>query len=418
MQRQFQDKEIRGLLLLKGGKVWDISKKTSYKADLLINQGKIERIGKFEETPADSEIIDISGCTVIPGLLDMHVHLREPGQEDKETISSGCAAAASGGFTSVCCMPNTSPVIDNQEVVRFIKEKSENLLVNVFPAGAVSKELKGDELAEIGFMIKAGIVAVTDDGHPVKSSSLMRKVLEYSKIFNIPVMEHAEEISLTKTGCMNEGFTSTKLGLLGMPSIAEDIIVSRDIQILGFTGGHLHIQHMSSAKSIRMIREAKDRGLNITAEATPHHFCLTDKEIESYDSNFKMNPPLRSEEDVEAVIEGLKDGTIDVIATDHAPHRIDDKEGEFDRAAFGVTGLETAVGVYFTELVEKNSFKGLEELVDLCAVKPRKILNLPLNDIQEGNEAELCIINPDETWTVKKEDFYSLAANSSFLDRD
>lgn len=420
MPKQFIDKKIQGYVLLKNGHVWDTGKKTSFRADILLKDGIIDTIGipKLRDSPPENtENIDITGCTVLPGLIDIHVHLREPGYEERETIATGCAAAAAGGFTAVCCMPNTNPVIDNQEVVQFIKDRASNNLVEVYPIGAVSKGSQSKELAEIGFMVKAGIVGITDDSYPVGNSGMMRRALEYSIMFNIPVIEHAQDMWLTEGASMNEGFYSTKLGLGGMPTIAEDIIVSRDIQLLEYVGGQLHIQHISSANAVEMVRKAKDKGLNISAEATPHHFSLTDKVIESFDPNFKMNPPLRSEKDIEAIIKGLKDGTIDAIATDHAPHVIDDKEKEFDKAAFGVTGLETAVGVYFTELVDKHNFDGIKSLVDLCAINPRKIVHLPLPEIRQGAVAELCILNPDITFSVKKEEFHSKGVNSCFLDR-
>ncbi len=418
MSKQFLDKEHRGYLLLQNGSVWNFQKRASYKADLLLKDGFIEKIGNIGPEPQGAEVIAIDGCTILPGLIDIHVHLREPGQEERETIKTGCAAAASGGFTAVCCMPNTKPVIDNQEVVRFVKEQAHDLLVEVYPLGAISKNSDGKELSEIGYMFNAGIVGITDDGLPVQDSGIMRRALEYSKKFNIPVIEHAQDMGLTENASMNESYYSTKLGLTGMPTIAEDIIVSRDIQLAEYVGGQIHIQHISSAKSIELVRMAKDKGLNVTTEATPHHFSLTDQCVESYDPNFKMNPPLRSEEDRSAVIQGLKDGTIDAIATDHAPHVIDDKEGAFDKAAFGVTGLETAVGVYFSELVDKHNFKGIEDLVDLCVINPRNILHLPLPEIKENIRADLCILNPDIQWTVKKDDFYSKSSNSCFLGKN
>jgi dihydroorotase len=417
MAKQYNDRAIKGLLLLRNGLIWDRGKRKTERADILIKDGIIDSIGIFTTLPPTAEIVDITGCTVIPGLLDIHVHLREPGYEDRETIATGCAAAAAGGFTAVCCMPNTNPVADNQEVIQFIKDKAQGNLVTVYPVGAVSKSSKGDELAEIGFMIKAGIVAISDDGMPVKTSGIMRRALEYSRMFNIPVLEHPQDTSLTEGGSMNEGLYSTKLGIYGMPSIAEDIIVSRDMQLLEYIGGQLHIQHVSSAHSVELIRQAKDKGLPITAEATPHHFTLTDAVIESFDPNYKMNPPLRSEADREAIVAGLKDGTIDAIATDHSPHTVDDKEGEFDLAKFGVTGLETAVGAYFTELVDKHQFNGIETLVELCVINPRKIMRLDIPEIQPGALANVCILNEQKQWTVKKDAFFSKAMNSCFIDK-
>jgi len=399
--------------LLRGGKVWDIDKKSADDADVLLHDGTIERVGSIADIPEGTKILDLSGSMIFPGLIDIHVHLREPGFEDRETITSGCAAAAAGGFTAVCCMPNTNPVTDNQEIVRFIKEKSGNLLVEVYPIGAVTKGSKGEELAEIGYMIEAGIVGISDDGLPVKDSGIMRRALEYSRKFNIPVMEHAQDLSLTAGASMNEGFYSTKYGLKGWPSIAEDIMVNRDIMIAEYTGGCLHIQHVSSAQSVELIRRAKDKGISVTAEVTPHHISLSDEIIGTYDANYKMNPPLRSENDIDALIAGLKDNTIDAIATDHAPHVIDDKDKEFDKAAFGVTGLETAVGVYFSELAGKHGF-GLKEFVDLFIVNPRKIVHVDIPRIKKGTQAELSIIDPDTEWVYKKDETFSKSRNSCF----
>ena len=417
MAKQFTDTEIKGLLLLRNGAIWNSAKRLTERADVLIKDGVIDTVTIFETVPSGAAVVDITGCTVIPGLIDIHVHLREPGYEDKETIASGCAAAAAGGFTAVCCMPNTNPVADHQEVIQFIKDRAQGNLVTVYPVGAVSKGLKGDELAEIGFMVKAGIIAITDDGNTIKTSGLMRRALEYSRLFGIPVLEHPQDTSLTEGGSMNEGFYSTKLGIYGMPSVAEDIIVSRDIQLLEYVGGQLHIQHVSSASSVELIRRAKGKGLPITAEATPHHFTITDEVIETYDPNFKINPPLRTNKDREAIIAGLKDGTIDAIATDHAPHTVDDKEGEFDLAKFGTIGLETAVGAFFTELIDKYHFNGIESLINLCVVNPRKIMHLPIPEIKRGNQADICILNEQKSWTVKENEFYSKAANSCFINQ-
>ncbi|MFC1564267.1 dihydroorotase, partial [candidate division KSB1 bacterium] len=339
--KTFNSKIQKGILVLKNGRVWNSAKEKLQNVDVVIKDGRIDKIGKITGGIGKGQVIDLKKKYVLPGLIDIHVHLREPGFEEKETIETGCAAAAAGGFTALCCMPNTNPVIDNQETVRFIKEKSEKFLVDVYPIGAVTKGLNGEELAEIGYMHEAGIVGISDDGIPVMSSRIMRLALDYCKMFGIPVISHAEDKELTAVGCMNEGFSSTKLGLKGMPSSAEDIMVARDIMLAEFTGGRLHIAHISTAQSVDLVRKAKAKGIKVTAEAAPHHFSLTDKACETYDSNFKMNPPLRIKKDVAAVIKGLKDGTIDSIATDHAPHHIDNKEGEFDKAAFGVTGLET-----------------------------------------------------------------------------
>ncbi|MCP4725498.1 MAG: dihydroorotase [bacterium] len=383
--------------------------------DVVLKDGKIDKIGKIKDKIAKGTVVDLKKSYVLPGLIDIHVHLREPGFEEKETIESGCAAAAVGGFTAVCSMPNTDPVTDNQETVRFIKEKAANQLVDVYPIGAVTKGSKGEELAEIGYMHGAGIVGISDDGIPILNSKIMRLSLEYCKKFGIPVISHAEEKELTATGCMNEGFQSTKLGLRGMPSVAEDIMVARDIMLAEFTGGKVHIAHVSTAASVELVRKAKAKGISVTAEAAPHHFTLTDKACETYDSYFKMNPPLRTKKDMSAIIKGLKDGTIDTIATDHAPHHTDVKEGEFDQAAFGVTGLETAIGVYFTELVDKHGFDDVKGLIDKFVVNPRKVINIDVPEIKEGMAAEISIIDPSQKWIVDKKEFCSRSENSCFL---
>jgi len=416
MPKPFHTNELKGYLILKNGQVWDAAQRSAGKADLLLKDGAIERIGEIADVPENTKALDLAGCIVFPGLIDIHVHLREPGFEERETIETGCAAAAAGGFTAVCCMPNTNPVADNQEVVRFITEKAGNLLVRVYPIGAVTKGSKGEELAEIGYMVQAGIVGISDDGMPVSSAKIMRHALEYSLKFQIPVVQHPQDLELTDGGSMNEGFYSTSLGLIGMPTIAEDIMVSRDIQLVEFVGGYLHVAHISSAASVELVRLAKDKGLPVSAEVSPHHLTLTDSMAETFDTNYKMNPPLRSEQDIEALINGLKDGTIDVIATDHAPHVCDDKDKEFDKAAFGVTGLETAVGIFFTELAGRHGF-GIDRFVDLFVVNPRRIFNLDIPEIKEGAPAELSIINPHEKWEVDADDFYSKANNSCFIGR-
>ncbi len=417
MRKAFNSINQKGVLVFKNGSVWDDTKKKVVKSDLVLKNGKIEKIGDPGKIAADAKVIDVTGCYILPGFADIHVHFREPGFEEKETIETGCAAAASGGFTAVCCMPNTNPVIDNQEVTGFIKDRAKDHLVNIYPIGAISKGLKGEEMAEIGFMFKAGIVGVSDDGLPVLNSKLMRLALEYTKMFDVPVITHAEDKDLTSAGCMHEGFFSTKLGLKGMPGLGEDIMVGRDIMLAEFTGGKLHIAHVSTAASVDLVRKAKKKGINVTAEVTPHHFTLTDAECQTFDSNFKMNPPLRSKDDVDAIIKGLKDGTIDVIATDHAPHHPDSKEGEFDLAAFGVTGLETALGVYLTELVDRKGFDEVNGIIEKLVVNPRKIVNIPVPEIKKGASAEIAVIDPNEEWTVLKDNFYSKSANSCFLGR-
>ncbi|HWI55303.1 MAG TPA: dihydroorotase, partial [Desulfobacteria bacterium] len=339
-------------LLIRGGRVIDPANEFSDIADVLVENGKIKDIG-LNLNAAEAEIIDAGGKLVVPGLIDMHVHLREPGLEAKETIATGTRAAAMGGFTGVACMPNTKPVIDNQALVEFIKSRAASAgVVNVFPIGAITKGSDGNELAEIGDMKMAGAAAISDDGHPVMNAQLMRLAMQYAKMFDMTVVSHCEDINLVADGVMNEGYYSTIFGLKGINRLAEELMVAREIMLAELTGARVHIAHISTAGSVELVRQAKRKGLKVTAEATPHHFSLTDEAVGSYDTNTKVNPPLRGEDDVKAVKEGLRDGTIDVIATDHAPHAQEEKDVEYNYAPFGMVGLETAVGLAFRELVE------------------------------------------------------------------
>lgn len=381
--------------------------------DILIENGIIRKIGNLnKEDFSNAEVFEFDGKICSPGLFDMHVHLREPGREDTETILTGSNAAAAGGFTGIACMPNTKPAIDSAEVVNFIKSKSENHLVDVFPIGAVSKERKGEHLAPIAELVTAGAVAFSDDGVVVKTASLLRNALEYLKMYNLPLIEHCEDESLAG-GAMNEGTVSTMLGLPAIPTIAEDLTVMRDISVAEYVDGKVHIAHISSKNAVQLVREAKAKGLKITAEVTPHHFYLTEEALVSYDSNYKMNPPLRTEEDVKAMIEGLKDGTIDCIASDHAPHSIEEKEAEFIYAPNGILGLETQLGLALSELVHKNHLS-LIQLIEKLSVNPRKILKIPIPQIKVGEKANLTIFDPDEIWTVDIKKFKSKTKNSPF----
>lgn len=407
--------DITGHLLLKNGMVWQSSKKSFEKIDLVIEKGKIKEIGKFDNADFTGKKIDLSGKHVLPGFFDMHVHLREPGREDKETIETGASAAFAGGFTGVACMPNTDPVCDNKEVVKFIKDKAGSLPVEVYPVGAVSKGLIGEEMSEIGDMVEGGIIAVSDDGNPVYNSGLMRRALEYTQMYNIPVIAHEEDNSLSENGVMNEGFYSTKLGLPGIPNASEDIMIMRDIELLKYVGaGKLHIAHLSTFGGLKMIKNAKDEGLNITCEVTPHHLSLSDKEIEKYDPDYKMKPPLRTAEDVEALKKGLTDGIIDVIATDHAPHTYDEKEDEFDKAPFGIIGLETAFAVILRELYFKKLL-GIQQIIEKMVINPRKILNIEIPEIKKNFRAEITIVDMKKEWKPQKEDFFSKSQNSPFV---
>ncbi len=371
-------------LVLVGMRLLNPDQNLDEKKDLLIENGIITKIGDIEKAEFDSsEILNLEGKICVPGLFDMHVHLREPGREDIETVVSGSNSAAAGGFTGVACMPNTNPSIDSAEVVNFIKQKSENHLVDVFPIGAVSKEREGENLAPIAELVEAGAVGFSDDGVAVKTASLVRNALEYLKMYDLPLIEHCEDDSLAD-GSMNEGTVSTSLGLPPIPTIAEDLTVMRDISVAGYVDGKIHIAHISSKEAVDLVRQAKLKGIRITAEVTPHHFCLTDEELVTYDTNYKMNPPLRTEEDVHAMIEGLKDGTIDCIASDHAPHSIEGKESEFIYAPNGILGLETQLGLSISELVHKNHLT-ISRLVEKLSINPRKILKIPSHKLKSVN---------------------------------
>jgi len=388
--------------------------------DLLVIDGTIDRIGKNLSSDKSYEIINLHGKVIAPGLMDMHVHLREPGFEHKETIATGCASAAAGGFTAVCCMPNTNPAIDDESVVRYVQEQGRramNGIVEVFPVAAATKNRKGEELAPIAELAEAGVVGFTDDGAPIASAEIMRRVLEYSSMFGLPVIQHAEEPSMTRDGCMHEGAASMRLGLPGIARVAEEIMVARDIILLRYVPkARYHVAHISTAESIALVRFAKQSGLQITCEAAPHHFTLTDEAVATYDTNTKVNPPLRSRDDVEAVKQGLKDGTIDVIASDHAPHTIDEKEVEYTAAPFGMVGLETILGLSITELVD-SKILSIYQLVEKLSTNPRRITGRTPLRIEEGSIANLTLIDPELEWNVDVEAFRSKSRNSPFHGR-
>ncbi len=403
-------------LLIKNGHLIDPTGKENTGMNVLIEDGRVSGwLKQNEKEPEDAEIFDASGLLVAPGFIDLHVHLREPGQEHKETIASGCAAAVAGGWTSVCPMPNTKPINDNAAITRYMIEQAKKAgLANVFPIGAITKSSHGEQLAEMGEMKAAGAVAVSDDGRPVPTAGMMRRAMEYAKDFDLPVIDHCEDKSLSSGGVMHEGKISLLLGLKGMPALAEDIDVVRDILLAKETGSHIHIAHVSTKGAIEAVRRAKNEGINVTCEVTPHHFTLTDKAVEGYDTNTKMSPPLRSEEHLEAIIEGIKDGTIDAIATDHAPHHQDEKALEYDAAPFGIIGLETAVGLAFNELVHKGVIN-LEQLVKLCSSNPAKIFNLEnRGTLTKGSIADVTIIDPDLEWTFNAGESKSKSKNSPF----
>jgi dihydroorotase len=401
-------------LLIKGGRVIDPSRKTDAIADLLVVDGKVAAVGTNIGTPDGAQLHDARGKVVAPGLIDVHVHLREPGFEDLETIATGAAAAVAGGFTGVCAMPNTDPVIDNQSAVGFVVAQGRKAgKARVYPIGCITIGQKGERLAEFGEMVGAGAVAVSDDGKPVQSSHMMRTALEYAKVFGIPVADHCEDVSLAHGGAMHEGIVSMRLGLKGIPAAAEEIQVARDCILAELTGGHIHLCHMSTRGSVELIRRAKEKGLRVTAEAAPHHFTLTHDRVEGYDTNAKMNPPLREEADREAIRQAVKDGTIDCIATDHAPHHYDAKEREFDDAPNGILGLETALGLAIRELV-KPGLLTLPELIYRMSTRPAQVFNLVGGTLAIGAPADVAIFDPEARWKVDAGHFCSKSRNTPF----
>lgn len=403
-------------LLIANGHLIDPLENENAGKNVLIEDGKVAAWLKHDEpAPEDAEVFDATGLIVAPGFIDLHVHLREPGQEYKETIATGAECAAVGGFTSVCCMPNTAPINDNAAITRYIIEQSNRAgFANVFPIGAITKASDGAELAEMGEMKTAGIVAVSDDGRPVPNAGMMRRALEYAKDFDLTVVDHCEDKSLSSGGVMHEGRMSLLLGLKGMPALAEDVDAMRDVLLAEATGAKIHIAHISTKGAVEAVRWAKAKGINVTAEVAPHHFALTDEAVEGYDTNTKMAPPLRSREHLEAVLEAIKDGTIDVIATDHAPHHADEKNLEFDRAPFGITGLETAVGLTFEKLVHAGIID-LVRMVEMFSTKPARIFSLQnRGTLKPGSIADVTIIDPDLKWTYRVAETKSKSKNSPF----
>jgi dihydroorotase len=400
-------------LLIKGGRVIDPSQSIDEVCDLLVENGLVKKIGKGLALPSEGETIDATGKYVVPGLIDMHVHLRDPGQEYKEDIVSGTKAAVAGGFTSICCMPNTKPTIDNKAIVSYIinKAKTEGFC-NVFPVGSITYGLSGERMSEMGELKEAGCVAVSDDGRPVVNSELMMRSLQYAQGIGIMVISHAEELVLVGQGVMNEGLTSTELGLKGIPRVAEDIATSRDVMLSEYTGAPIHIAHVSTAGSVRVIREAKSRGVKVTCETAPHYFTLTDDAVRGYNTNAKMNPPLREVSDVAAIKEGLKDGTIDSIATDHAPHHIDEKDVEFNEAMNGIIGLETSLPLSL-KLVEEGILT-IKQLIEKMSSNPSNILGLGRGTLVAGTVADITLIDPNSEWVVEADKLSSKSKNSPF----
>jgi dihydroorotase len=400
-------------ILIKNGFVVDPANKVDGKHDILVSDGRIAKLGKPGSIPANgAEVIDASNKLVVPGLIDMHVHLREPGFEYKETIATGTAAAKEGGFTSICCMPNTNPVNDNRSITEFILSQARDASARVYPIGAITKGSKGEELAEMGELHQAGCVAVSDDGKPLMNAALMRRAMEYSRIFDTLVISHCEDNTLSDKGVMNEGTISTELGLRGIPRTAEDVMTARDISLAELTGCRLHIAHVSTAGSVNLVREAKKRGVKVTAETCPHYFTLTDEAVRGYNPMAKMNPPLRTADDVAAIKQGLKDGTIDVIATDHAPHGMDEKSGEFDYVPFGIVGLETALGLTF-KLVEEGILS-FSEAIRKLTFNPAMVLKIEKGTLSIGADADITIIDPKMDWTVDASLFKSRSRNTPF----
>jgi dihydroorotase len=395
-------------LLVKNGRVIDSARNLDSTVDILIKDGKIRSIGK--NLAGDAPTFDATGLIVAPGFFDIHVHLREPGTEEAETIATGGAAAVAGGFVAVAAMPNTKPSNDSPSITAYIvSEAKRSSPALVFPIGAISKEQKGETLAEIGEMVHAGIVGISDDGKPVMDSRLFRRALEYAQLFNLPVIQHCEDLNLSKGGVMHEGAYSARLGLKGIPSSAEDTMVSRDLILAESTGGKYHVAHLSTRRAVEMVRKAKAMGAKVTAEVTPHHFTLTDAAVAEYDTNAKMNPPLRSQDDVDALLEGIHDGTIDVIASDHAPHHINLKMLEFDRAPFGITGLESAVGLALTQLKLP-----LPRLVEMLSLNPQKIMRVTPWGVFEGSDAHLTILDTTRKWKFDVSQSKSKSRNSPF----
>jgi dihydroorotase len=401
--------------IIRNGRVIDPANKRDEVVDLAIVDGKIAEQSAITNQQSAIETIDASNLIVAPGLIDMHVHLREPGFGHKETIESGARAAAAGGFTTIVCMPNTSPAADNPSTIAWIKDRAvETACVTVLPTGAISKDLTGDELAPLGSLGQAGVVAITDDGHCIQNHELMRRAVEYARMVGLPVLDHCQDYNLVGNGVVHEGYWSTLLGLPGWPAAGEEAIVMRNILLAELCDHHVHCQHVSAAGSVRLIREARARGIKISGEVCPHHIALTDEAIQNFDTNYKMNPPLRSQADIDALLEGIADGTLSVLASDHAPHANFEKEVEFDAAPFGIVGLETELGLFLDLLVHKHRKIDIVRLIEMFTIEPARLLKLNAGTLSEGAPADITLIDPELEWTVKIDNFQSASRNSPF----
>jgi len=401
--------------LIRNGRVIDPANKRDEIDDVLIVDGKIASRSEIHSPDSAIEIIDATNLIIAPGLIDMHVHLREPGFSQKETIASGARAAAAGGFTTIVCMPNTSPPADNPSTIAWIKDRAvETASVNVLPTGAISRNLSGEELAPIGSLAQAGVVAITDDGHCVQNNAVMRRAVEYARMVNLPVLDHCQDYDLVGNGVVHEGYWSTLLGLPGWPAAGEEAIVMRNILLAEVCDHHIHCQHVSSAGSVRLIREARARGVKISGEVCPHHIALTDEAVQNFDTNYKMNPPLRSQADVDALLTGISDGTLSILASDHAPHADFEKEVEFDAAPFGIVGLETELGLFLDLLVHKHGKIAIMRLIEMYTEEPAKLLKIDAGTLSVGATADVTLIDPQLEWTVRAGEFQSASHNTPF----
>lgn len=400
-------------LHLKGGRIIDPANGIDRVGDLFVRDGVI--VDSLPRGVKAVETVDVAGKVVVPGLIDIHVHFREPGQSHKETIATGARCAAAGGFTTVVCMPNTSPVADSPATIAWIQERAASTAcVNVFCSGAITKGIAGEEMAPIGALAAAGVVALTDDGRCIQNHGVMRRAVEYARQFGLPIMDHCQEATLSADGVMNEGEWSTRLGLPGWPALAEDLIVARNILLSEETGHPIHCQHISSARSVRLLREARRRGVPITAEACPHHIALTDGDLKTFDTNFKMNPPLRTQADIDEILAGISDGTITILASDHAPHATFEKEVEFDQAPFGILGLETELALFLEILLHQRKVLTLPQIIEMLTINPAKLLRLDRGTLSVGASADITILDPDHAWTVDKNASSSLSRNTPF----